>query len=123
VSLKKSESPAPRRRGRYSEEFKRDAVTMPKLFATSTHPDSVEPLTALYDGRAYLPRADPQDLAVRVRRLVAQHRGRSTPSTRSRFVECPEAQGLGPGKAAPAAPSPGRQLPLFWGTEARCRRV
>ncbi len=78
-----------------------------------THPENVPPLEARYAGRAYLPRADQQELAARVRRLVASHRGRSTPSTRSRFVEGAKAQGLGPGRAASPAPAPDEQLPLF----------
>lgn len=82
-----------------------------------THPEQVAALAARYDGRAYLPRADQQALAARVGRLVAAHRGRSTPSTRSRFVAGPKAQGLGPGPTPEAAPAPAPmaelQLPLF----------
>ncbi len=83
-----------------------------------THPEKVAPLAARYAGRAYLPKADQQELAARVRRMVAAHRGRSTPSTRSRVADGPKGRGLGPGRreVAPApAPAPAGelQLPLF----------
>ena len=79
-----------------------------------SHPSLVAPLQARYDGRAYLPRADQQALAARVRRMVERHRGRSAPSSRSRFVSGPRAQGLGPGGSRPGPePAPGGQLPLF----------
>jgi len=72
-----------------------------------THPEEVGQVTARYDGRAYLPKADQQQLAARVRCLVDRHRSRSTTSARSRFVLGPTAQGLGPGHApAPAPPRP-----------------
>jgi DNA repair photolyase len=81
-----------------------------------THPAEVAPLEARYGERAYLPKADQQALAARVRRMVLQHRGRSTTSARSRFVTGPKAQGLGPGsehrEPAAAAP-PAEQLALF----------
>ena len=81
----------------------------------ATHPERVAPLAARYGDRAYLPKADQQELAARVRRLVAARRGRSTPSTRSRFADGPKGQALGPGREAtpPPAPPPELQLPLF----------
>ncbi len=80
-----------------------------------THPEAVGPLAARYDGRAYLPKAAQQELAARVRRLVARHRGSSTPGRRSRFVAGPKGQGLGPGREAATVlpPEPASQLPLF----------
>ncbi len=80
-----------------------------------TSPAEAAALEARYAGRAYLPKADQQALAAKVRRLVGRHRGRSTGSARSRFVAGPKAQGLGPGRTEavhPAAP-PAEQLPLF----------
>ena len=79
-----------------------------------SNPEKVAPLAALYDGRAYLPKVHQQDLASRVRRLVARHRGRSTPSSRARFVTGPRAQGLGTGwQAAPVHTERPEQLSLF----------
>lgn len=80
----------------------------------ATHPEAAPALAARYAGRAYLPRPDQQELAARVRRLVARHRGRSTSGTRSRFVAGPRQQGLGPGIAAVSAePQAQVQLPLI----------
>ena len=74
-----------------------------------THPDQVGPLAERYADRAYLPKADGQALAARVRRLVDRHRGQ-TPAgarSRSRYVDGMKRQGLGPGRQpAPAAPAP-----------------
>ncbi len=80
-----------------------------------THPDEVEPLAARYDGRAYLPKSEQQELAARVRGLVARQRGASTPGRRSRFVTGPKSQGLGPGRQEKSArpPEAAVQLPLF----------
>ncbi len=84
----------------------------------ATHPAEQAALQDRYASRAYLPRADQQELAAKVRRLVHHHRGRGTPSTRARFVVGPRAQGLGPGRAehhhqwTPAA-EPAEQLALF----------
>lgn len=84
-----------------------------------THPEVAPMLAARYDDRAYLPRADQQELAARVRHMVASHRGRSTPGHQSRFVSGPRTQGLGPGRpsAPPPAPvppsAPPAELPLF----------
>ena len=80
-----------------------------------THPDEVGPVAARYDGRAYLPKSDQHELAARVRRLVARHRGSSTPGRRSRFVTGPRSQGLGPGREEKKNPPPEAavQLPLF----------
>ena len=79
-----------------------------------THPEKVAALAALYDRRAYLPKTDQQELAGRVRRLVVRHRGHSTPSPRARFVDGPEAQRLGPGRARPpSGGEPAEQLSLF----------
>ncbi len=88
------------------------AVFLERL--AQTHPEAVGPLAARYDGRAYLPKADQQELAARVRRLVAHHRGSSTSGRRSRFVAGPKGQGLGPGgEERAAAPEVALQLPLF----------
>jgi DNA repair photolyase len=80
-----------------------------------SHPAEVAALEERYAGRAYLPKADQQALAAKVRRLVERHRGRSAPSTRARYVAGPKAQGLGPGRqAAPGpVPAPAEQLDLF----------
>ena len=82
-----------------------------------THPVEQAALADRYADRAYLPKADQQALAAKVRRMVDRHQGTSTPSTRSRYVEGPKRQGLGPGRAvgptdAPVA-VPEAQLPLF----------
>ncbi len=72
-----------------------------------SHPEAAPALAARYDGRAYLPKSDQQELAARVRRLVSRHRARSTSSARARFVTGPKQQGLGPGREpAPAAKAP-----------------
>jgi len=79
-----------------------------------SHPSLVGALEARYADRAYLPKADQQALAAKVRRLVERHRRSSIPAARSRFAVGPRAQGLGPGRHQPAtAPEPAEQLPLF----------
>ena len=77
-------------------------------------PGAVADLAETYADRAYLPKADQQELAARVRRLVGRHRGHSTSSARSRFVIGPKAQGLGPGRpGSTSALPPSEQLSLF----------
>jgi len=79
-----------------------------------THPEETNRLKARYGDRAYLPKADQQALAAKVRRLVDRHRGHSVPSARSRFATGLRAQGLGPGRhQARPPPVPDEQLPLF----------
>ena len=79
----------------------------------ASHPEAAPAMAARYADRAYLPKADQQELAARVRRLVARHRGSSTVGRQSRFVAGPKAQGLGPGRAPAPLSEPTPQLPLF----------